>query len=319
MKTAIIGLGVIGHVHFEVLKGISDIVAVCDVDKDKFEEFPNILHFTDYKEMIDTVKPDVVHICTPHYLHAEMVIYALERNVNVLCEKPLCMKLDEIDKVLLAEEKSEAKLGVCFQNRFSQMHRFVKNYLEKDPPVSAMANVTWNRDAEYYGQAEWRGTKAQEGGGVLINQAIHTMDLLQWFCGMPTELIATTSNLKLQGVIEVEDTAFVSCSGKVSFTLYATNNSNRSFPIEMTIMTEKDAIIHITPDYVFIDGEKQVIDKDKTYFGKPCYGSGHYELVREFYNSVKNNTEFMINGVEGSKAIKIVLTAYESNGKTYKL
>ena len=319
MRTAIIGLGVIGHVHVEVLKGVSDIVAVCDIDKSKFEEFPNCLHFTDYKEMIDTANIDVIHICTPHYLHAEMIIYALERNVNVLCEKPLCMKLDEIDKVLEAEKKSKAKLGVCFQNRFTQMHRFVKNYLEKDPPVSAMANVTWCRDAEYYNQAEWRGTKDQEGGGVLINQAIHSIDLLQWYCGMPTEMLATTSNLRRQDVIEVEDTAFVSCIGKVPFTLYATNGCNVSFPIEMTIMTEKDAIIHITPDYVFIDGERPVIDKDKTYYGKPCYGSGHYELVREFYNAVKNNTEFMVNGVEGSKAIKIVLTAYESNGKTYKL
>ena len=101
MKTAVIGVGVIGNVHMGILleQGITP-VAICDVDESKTAKYPQIKAYTDYKEMLDKEQPDIVHVCTPHYLHAEMVIYALERNINVLCEKPLCMSSEEIEAVL---------------------------------------------------------------------------------------------------------------------------------------------------------------------------------------------------------------------------
>ena len=91
MKIAIVGLGVIGNVHAEALalQG-KDIYAVCDMDPDRLLAFPNALHFTDYETMLREAKPDVVHICTPHYLHAPMIISALEKDIHVLSEKPLC-------------------------------------------------------------------------------------------------------------------------------------------------------------------------------------------------------------------------------------
>ncbi len=100
MKTAIIGLGVIGDVHLEVLRSQNkNIVAVCDIDESKFSKCEEALHYKDYKKMLDEVKPDVVHICTPHYLHAEMIIYALNNNINVLAEKPLCISFEEIEAI----------------------------------------------------------------------------------------------------------------------------------------------------------------------------------------------------------------------------
>ena len=101
MKIAVIGLGVIGAVHMQVLSEMEkDVVAVCDVNESKFSAYPNAKAYTDYKKMIDEIVPDVVHICTPHYLHAEMVVYALDKGVNVLCEKPLCISRDEIEQIL---------------------------------------------------------------------------------------------------------------------------------------------------------------------------------------------------------------------------
>ena len=130
MKTAIIGMGVISKVHRSVLSEQNkNIVAVCDVKAEKASDLPNVPFYTDYKEMLEKEKPDVVHICTPHYLHAEMVIYALEHNINVLCEKPLCMKKEEIARILEAEEKSSAQLGVCFQNRYKYCNAYVKEFL----------------------------------------------------------------------------------------------------------------------------------------------------------------------------------------------
>ena len=124
MRSAIIGLGTIGRVHAELLASRGEeIVALCDIDpraaqnaKEKWAKSAVI--YSDYKEMLTKEMPDVVHICTPHYLHADMVVFALGKNINVLCEKPLCMNREEIDAILKAEENSKAQLAVCFQNRF---------------------------------------------------------------------------------------------------------------------------------------------------------------------------------------------------------
>lgn len=116
MKAAIIGLGVIGKVHYDVLKRQGeDIVALCDIDAAKLNGYDNVKKYFDYKKMLDEEQIDVVHICTPHYLHADMTIYALERNVNVLCEKPLCIRKEDVARIIDAENKSEAMLGVCLQ------------------------------------------------------------------------------------------------------------------------------------------------------------------------------------------------------------
>ena len=93
MKTAIVGLGVIGNVHYDVLKNMgAQIVALCDVDLGRLEKFDGCNKYENYIEMLEKERPDVVHICTPHYLHADMIIEALEKGINVLCEKPLCIK-----------------------------------------------------------------------------------------------------------------------------------------------------------------------------------------------------------------------------------
>ena len=131
MKTAVIGLGSIGYVHMQVLKAQGkNVVAVCDINPEKASLFADIPFYTDYIKMIEEVQPDVIHVCTPHYLHAEMVIEGLNRNINVLCEKPLCISEDEIQQIITAEKSSKAMLGVCHQNRYNNDNIFVKNYLK---------------------------------------------------------------------------------------------------------------------------------------------------------------------------------------------
>lgn len=318
MKTAIIGLGVIGKVHYEVLKNEGyNVVAICDVDESVKKDVENIAFYTDYKEMVNEVCPDVVHICTPHYLHKEMVIYCLERDINVICEKPLCIKKDDIAEILNAEQKSKAKLGVCFQNRFLERNAYVKEYLKDKKVVSAIGTLAWNRGKDYYAQASWRGTKNFEGGGVLINQAIHTIDLLVYLLGEPEYVTASVSNLSLKGVIEVEDTATVLCTGNTSFTIFATNANSVYLPVDVVIKTQ-DETIRLLDDRVEING-KLVEFASKKALGKECYGSGHNTFIKEFYNCVKTGKKFLIDGKEGSKALKIVLSAYESNGNKIKL
>ena len=319
MKTAVIGVGVIGNVHLGILldMGITP-VAICDVDENATAKYPQIKAYTDYKEMLDKEKPDVVHICTPHYLHAEMAIYALERDINVLCEKPLCMNREEIAAILKAEENSKAQLAVCFQNRYTPRNIYVKEYLKNKTVTAGFATVFWQRGADYYNSAAWRGTKKYEGGGVLINQAIHTIDLLNEFCGGFEELTATCSNLSLQGVIEVEDTASICLYNKTATgTVVATNASAIGQPIEIMLLTSDGDVIEIYGDDLKINKVKKEFASN--FYGKACYGMGHAPLISDFYDCVKTGRKFPVDGKEGQKALRIVLTAYESDGKRVKI
>ena len=319
MKVAVIGIGVIGKVHLSVLKekGIKP-VAICDIDEEKLLGYPDLKGYTDYREMIDREKPDVVHVCTPHYLHAEMIIYALERDINVLTEKPLAISEGQIKNILRAEEKSKAKLGVCFQNRYNSVSRYVKKWLEGKEIEGIYANVAWTRDEKYYNSAEWRGTKKYEGGGVLINQAIHTIDLANWFSGGYKTVKAVCSNLSLSGVIEVEDTASALCTGKSKMLLTASVASPFDSPVSITVKTDKGTAL-IVGNELTIDGKKVEVTPVYGYYGKECYGYGHLPLIDDFYDCIESGKDFMLNGKEGAKALRIVLACYKSNGQTVEI
>ena len=318
IRAAVIGLGVIGKLHAELAQLNGELVAVCDIDESRLTPYSQAKKYTSYARMLSEIEVDVVHVCTPHYLHAEMVIMALQRNVSVLCEKPLCICREELDAILIAEENSTAQLAVCLQNRYLSVNHFVKDFLRENPPVSAIGYMAWHRGETYYNSSPWRGKKSMEGGGVLINQALHTLDLLQWFCGDVSSVCATVSNLTLQKMVDVEDTAFLVCDGNVPFTLFATNGSKTDFPVEITLTTEK-GLLKVTPQKVLLNGEIIYAEDTSKYYIKPCYGYGHDFFVADFYRCLENGEKFSVDGKEGAKVVKIIFAAYESNGKTVKL
>ena len=314
MRTAIVGLGVIGKVHVSVLKELgAEIVAVCDCDEDKLKQYPEISGYVDYEKMLDEVRPDIVHICTPHYLHTEMILAALKRDINVLCEKPMCIKEEDIPLILEAEKDSKAQLGICFQNRYTPANMYVKEYLQDKKLIGATGIVAWNRNKEYYNSASWRGKWKTEGGGALINQVIHTLDLLQWLCGMPKEVYASTANLTLTDTIEVEDTATILCRKEdgTGFNLFATNASCVGFPVELILRTETETV-RVTPNAVIIGDQVASFKNDTKIYGKKSYGSGHKTLIQDFYDCVESRRAFPINGEEGAKSIRILSKAYKN-------
>lgn len=319
MKSAVIGLGTAGKIHCEIIAKCDELVAVCDIDESKFSLYPSVKHYTDYKKMLQEVKPDVVHICTPHYLHTEMVIFALEENVNVFCEKPLCIDKNDIPKILTAESKSKAMLGVCHQNRYNDASIFVKEYLKDKKILGANGYVSWKRDVSYYNSDEWRGKWATEGGGVLINQALHTFDLMQWFTTYPSSISAVASNLSMQGQIEVEDTvSIVANCNDFKFTFFATNANSKNIPVSISIYTDK-GLISIIDGKVMIDNEIKTFDSYGKFYGKTYYGSGHEVIIKDFYDCVEENKKFDIDGAEGAKVVNMILASYSSNGEEIKL
>ena len=316
MRSAIIGYGNIAKLHAQVLAQQGHtIVAVCDCDLNALQQAPCEKRYTDYVEMFDHEQIDVVHICTPHYLHAQMIIDALARDINVLCEKPLCIKEEDIPRIIEAEKNSKGQLGVCHQNRYNAANRAVKAYLDGKKNLCATASVTWYRDAAYYQTGAWRGKWATEGGGVLINQALHTLDLVQWFVGMPEQLCASISCMTLADQIEVEDTAVILAGEKNNgFTFYATNGGATDCPVELTIRADGEWI-KVMPKDVLFGQRHEHYDDVAIALGKACYGSSHGALIADFYDCVASGRHFAIDAREAAKVVRLILASYRSEGK----
>ncbi|MBQ8782994.1 MAG: Gfo/Idh/MocA family oxidoreductase [Clostridia bacterium] len=334
MKINLVGCGGISKCHLNAINVLKDkdieLTAVADIvpeRADRAAQDNNCRAYYDYIEMLDNEKPDVVHICTPHYLHVEMAVEALKRNINVVLEKPCGTSADGLKQLIKAEEKSNGKVAVCFQNRYNSSVVFAKELIESKKygdVKSARAVVTWRRDEDYYNADEWRGTWAQECGGVLINQAIHTHDLMQYLCGKTTDTVeGHISNFHLKETIEVEDTAsvyFTYTDGSRAV-YFATNAAGSNSDPIVEITCEK-AVVRVEGSTVYkIDNGAQVIFSQKSesdFVGKKEWGDSHTHLISDFYDCVRADKPFFINAKEASRAVYELLAVYESSksGKT---
>lgn len=326
MRVGIIGIGAIAQLHIPaLLNAEKDIAALCDIEIKKCHSAVEKFNlkakcYSDYREMIEKERLDVVHICTPHHLHAEMICFALGKEVNVLCEKPIAISFDQLEEIKKAVEGSPAQLGVCQQNRFKASMRYVKEFFSDKEITSATGYLCWQRDKKYYESEAWRGKKTEEGGGVVINQALHTLDLLQWFCGMPTSVIGHTACDILKDVIDVEETAFgiFNLQNGGRFILSATNSNTTSFPIIIMLHSKSDNAV-IVDDNIIINGRFVTQSDGLPLFGKEVWGVGHIILIKEFYSALAEGREFDVNFEEAEKVVKLLLSLYESEGKEIKI
>ncbi len=326
MRSAIIGLGCISGLHRSAItRAGGELVAVCDCDAAKLERFKAsgavCATYTDYTDMLANEQLDVVHICTPHYLHTEMIIAALRAGCHVLCEKPLCIREEDIDRILAAEAESGRQLAVCHQNRYNESTREALRLLSAGKPQSGFGWVVWDRDAAYYESGAWRGRWDTEGGGVMINQALHTLDLMLLFMGDPDTVQATCENRRLAGKIEVEDTAsalFRYADGRM-FNFYASNANAADFPVEMVLRTADEKTLTLTGTTLSVDGQALSFHHAKSEGGKSVWGNGHEMLISDFYDCIRENRPFPINGREGARVVRAILAMYKSNSREISL
>lgn len=214
IKTAIVGGGKVGHTHAQALSELSEseFVAACGRDMDRTQTFADrygARAFTDVGDMVAHTGAQAVIICTPHPAHAGPAIAAMQAGAHVLVEKPLAATLQDCDAMIAAARAAGVKLGVISQRRLYEPVQRVKRAIDAgkigQPVLGSVVMLGW-RDEGYYASDAWRGTWALEGGGVLVNQAPHQLDLLQWFMGPIDELFGYWDNLN-HPTIEVEDTA----------------------------------------------------------------------------------------------------------------
>ena len=325
MKISIVGCGSISAAHIGAISKINDaqIISVADCIAKRAQEVAKkcgAKAFTSLEDMLADEKPDILHICTPHYLHVPMACLAMEQGIDVLCEKPCAMTEEQLKVLRDTQRKTGAKFGVCFQNRYNRSSLFLKAVIDSGKYgelVGMRAIVTWKRDADYYASGDWRGKIATEGGGVLINQAIHTLDLMNWLSGGISAVTAHASNDHLQGVIEVEDTVNALVEFKRGFrgVFYATNAHAVTSPIILEA-SFKDITLRIEGDSVFEVSDGLItpvsLPGDAEFFGKACWGSGHSALIGDFYDCVRNDKPFEIDSFEGGNAVELFSKIYES-------
>src|SRR5919112_1269422 len=214
LRFGILGCGVIGPHHSKAIAGLesAELVAVADVVPEPAEELAGefgCAHYASLEEMLSGVDLDAVCVCTPSGMHADGAITALEAGKHVVIEKPVDVTLEAADRLIEVQRATGRRVTVVSQHRFDAATRAVRAALARGEfgrLTSGSADVRWWRSQSYYDSGGWRGTWELDGGGVLINQAIHSIDLLQWLMGPAVQLTAYTGLLAHER-IEVEDTA----------------------------------------------------------------------------------------------------------------
>lgn len=300
-KVGIVGCGSISSTHGWSLSQINNvrIAAVSDIVPERAMKFSQdyakgeAWFFQNYEEMLEKADPDVVHICTPHNLHAPMAMAALERGISVFCEKPPAISMEEFEQLGDVSRKNNARLGFCFQNRYNRTIRETDALIEGGTlgnVVAARAFVTWRRDEKYY-NTPWKGKMETSGGGALINQSIHTLDLLLRYFDEPATVKASAHNHHLSGIVEVEDTveAWMESTGGRRACFYASTAYGTDAPVILEFQCERGSITIIDKTLTIRDESGKVntiLCEEPPGIGKGYWGSGHLSCIRDFYDKL---------------------------------
>lgn len=345
VRTALVGCGKVGHTHAQALKTLlqSSLVAVCDSSKDRADLFARqygAQSYTDFEALLTSSTVDMVSICTPHPSHADMIVLAARHGVHALVEKPLAPDLAGCDRAIAACRQAGVKLGTISQRRLYQPVVRMRQAIEAGKigtPVLATLNVMGWRDPAYYESDPWRGKWDAEGGGVMVNQTVHQLDLLHWLMGPIDELFGYWDNLN-HPTVEVEDTAvavmrfksgalgcfLVSNSQKPGFYgkihIHGSNGASvgaqteGGSPFIAGVTTDVEPPIN---DVWTIPGEEQLLptwqEEDREFAATHDIMTYYHRLqIEDFLQAIVEDREPLIGGAEGRKAVEIFTAVYRS-------
>lgn len=334
-RVAVIGCGRISAMYKQVFLEMQDkleIVYAIDKDINRANDFAS--NFTgcsalnNYRDL-NKGMVDVVHILTPHFLHKEHSIYCMEQGFNVLCEKPIATTLEDAKEIIECVDRTHSTYGIIFQNRYTegiQKLIEIKNSGELGKILGASSILTWHRPPSYY-ECDWKGTWAKEGGGVVIDQAIHSLDLVRYVVGSPMKSIDAHICQRKLFVTEVEDEAdaLIDFENGVSYSFYACNYYVKNSPIRIDFAFEKGtATLLGTEMTISIDNKEDlVIDSNQgvNVKGKGYWGNYHGKQIADFYNNLETKKAVPFSAKDATKTLEMVLGIYKSsniNRKIYK-
>lgn len=334
----ILGGGNISETHARAAREIdgAKIVAVCGSNIEKIRrlaEFTSSSAYEDFESFLNHKPMEVVLIGSPSGLHADQGIQAARRGLHVLVEKPVAITTEQADQLIAECEKAGVKLGVFFQDRVAPDILKLKGLIDRGrlgKPVLASAHVKWYRGPEYYKDSRWRGTWALDGGGALMNQGIHTVDLLLWLMGDVTSVWSKA--ITALHDIEVEDTtvAAIEFSSGAIGTLEAATSVYPGQPrrlevtgSEGTIILEGDRITSAnlrTPSLDLVS-EKAKDDDERSVSPAISDARGHRKIIEDFLHAIAANGEPLCDGRQARRSVELVKAIYQSSrtGQPVKL
>jgi len=345
LKTGLIGYGKVAHTHALALATLpeSHFVAVCGRDLARARAFAGqygVCACDDVQHMVAQAGVEAVIVCTPHPAHAVPAIQAAHAGAHVLVEKPLAASLQDCDAIIAAAQASGVKLGVISQRRLYEPVQRVKAAVEAGKigrPILGTAILLGWRDSAYYAADPWRGKWHEEGGGVLVNQAPHQVDLLQWFLGPVDELFGYWDNLN-HPYVEVEDTAVAVLRFKNGAlgSILASNSQKPGLYGKVHVHGQNGASVGVQTDggAMFVAGMSEILEppindlwtvpgeehvlarwqaEDRATF-EAIDATRHYHRLQDqdFLQAVLENRDPLVTGVEGRKTVETFTAIYRS-------
>lgn len=338
MKT--LGVGIIGcgniapmHVAGYARAEGAELRAVCSGSERSARaagERWGVPWYTDWREMMDRGDIDIVSVCTPSGLHMEPALEAARRGIHVLAEKPLEITGERIDAMIAAAREHGTVLSCIFNNRFTEAHRLVKRAVDEGrfgKILTANASVRWYRTPEYYAGSAWRGTWALDGGGALMNQSIHYVDLLLWIAGDARRVSAYTGTLLHTG-IEAEDTAVaaVEFANGALGTITGTTSTYPGYPAILEIAGERGSCV-ITDGKITawafadedpIDAEARVLmaqgaEKNNRAADPMAFAAeNHCRQIADFVAAIREGREPAVSAADARRSVALIRAIYRS-------
>jgi len=333
VRTGIVGCGGIAKTHASALAALpqSEFTACCDVDEARARATAAQYHlphvFTDVHALMRSGTVDMVCVCTPHPSHAAIVIAAAEAGVHVLCEKPLTIDLAEADRMIATTDRAGVKFGGIFQRRFWPAAQRIRRAIDD----GKLGRITYGecqtriwRPREYFARDAWRGKWATEGGGALMNQAVHAIDLFQWYMGPIVEIYGHYATLAHGDYIDVEDTVVATalCANGAMGTITATTSVNPNFGFKVAVHGDSGAYVSVWEqpestegiiDLWTVVGEEEHTDVfDPARVRRPGFPEFHQLQIEEFLQAILADRAPAVTGAESRKSLEIILAIYQS-------
>lgn len=346
IKTAVIGCGKVGHFHAHAFQSLpnSELVACLGRNAEKTEQFAKqygIKAFTDLEAMVKETGVEAVSICTPHPNHAEWGVKCCDLGLHIAIEKPLAASLEDCDAILAAAKRNRVLGTTICQRRFYRPSLRVKEAIESGKigtPILGTVNMLGWRDMNYYHSDPWRGTWQGEGGGVLINQAPHQLDLLLWYMGEIDTLYGVWDTLN-HPELEVDDTAaaIIRFKNGAIGNIVVSNSQNPALFGNVRVHGSNGASVGVQTDggAMFIAGASGIAEppvndlwtvpgeenelsryqqEDRDFFRSiDSTYYYHTEQLKDFLQAIETNTQPLISLENGRRTVELITGIYRSN------